>query len=187
MYVWYTTIMNMFSDPIKIIEQFNFSTDHTIADFGAGNGAYSLALARSHRGDFSSTIYAIDVIQDMLTKLKAVATQEGLPNIKVIWGDIEDEKGSRLRNESIDMVLIANTLFQVEDKHSVIKEALRVLKTDGRLVIIDWSESFGNIGPKEEAVLPYDRAKTIVEAHGLVFDKKIDVGEHHYGFISRKL
>ena len=73
--------MNMFSDPIKIIEQFSFSTDHTIADFGAGNGAYSLALARSHRGDFSSTIYAVDILQDMLTKLKATAMQEGLENI----------------------------------------------------------------------------------------------------------
>ncbi|MCD5390169.1 MAG: class I SAM-dependent methyltransferase [Candidatus Pacebacteria bacterium] len=176
--------MNTFSDPIKIIEQITFSDDAHIADFGCGSGAYSLAIAKKL---IMGKIFAIDVRKDMVERLGNIAKSEKIEKLHVVWGDIDEENGSRLRENSIDFVLLTNTLFQVEDKKMVMQEASRILKSGGRLLIIDWEDSFGNIGPKEDHIITERTAKLLTEEVGFIFDKKIEAGEHHYGFIVHKL
>ncbi len=176
--------MNTFSDPLKIIEQIPLINDTHVADFGCGAGAYSLLLAKKST---VSKIFSIDVQKDMIERLGKIAKSENLHKIHVVWGDVDEENGSRLRSESIDLVLIINTLFQAEKKKQMIEEAYRVLKRDGKLVIIDWSESFGNIGPKEDYIIREETAQLLVEEVGFFIDKKIEAGEHHYGFIAHKI
>jgi ubiquinone/menaquinone biosynthesis C-methylase UbiE len=161
--------MNTFSDPLKIIEQIPFPPDSHIADFGCGAGAYSLLLAEKAE---VSKIFSIDVRKEMIERLGNIARSEQLHKIHVVWGDVDEENGSRLRSGSVDVVLIINTLFQAEKKKQMIEEAFRVLKRDGKLVIVDWSESFGNIGPKEDHVIKEDTAKLLVEEVGFFVDKK---------------
>lgn len=176
--------MNTFSNPIKIIEQISFSADAHIADFGCGAGAYSIAIAKKYE---TSKIFAIDVQKDMVERLGNDAKSQNLTNIHVVWGDVDEKNGSRLRDDSIDVVIIVNTLFQAENKKTMLYEALRVMKADAQLVIIDWSESFGNIGPKEDHVVNEDTAKLLIEECGMIVQKEIKAGEHHYGFIARKI
>ena len=176
--------MNMFSDPLKIIDQLQISQDAHIADFGCGSGAYTLALAEKKS---QAKIYAIDIQKDMLERLHNIAEMKGIHNIHTIWGDIDNLKGSRLRDESIDFVILTNTLFQLEDRKTAILEVGRILKQAGRILVVDWSESFGNIGPKVDHVLGEATAKLLLEENGFLVEKEIEAGEHHYGFIARKI
>lgn len=175
----------MFSDPIKNIEQCGVQPGMDIADFGAGSGHYSIASAKSLMA--TGRVYAIDIHKDLLTKLKNHASKEGIYNIEVILGDIEKENGSRLRDFSVDLVLICNVLFQAEDKSAIIKEAKRVLKPGGRVLVVDWSDSFGNLGPKKESIFKENEAIEFFEKMGFHIDRKINAGSHHYGFICKKL
>lgn len=177
--------MNLFSDPQKIINSLDIFPGQQIADLGAGSGTYSLALAEKTKGG-NSKIYAVDIQKDLLERLDKEAQSRGITSIHIIWGDIETEKGSRLRHDSIDTVLIANTLFQTEHKKKLIQEAYRILKPGGRLIIIDWSESFGNIGPKPESVISASAAETLCSENGFQKDRTFDAGGHHYGFIMHK-
>jgi len=177
--------MNTFSDPKKIIDQLMISAGQHIADFGAGSGAYTLAIAEKLKGNIESRIFAVDIQKDLLARIDTEAKDKHLSSVHVIWGDIEEEAGSRLKIDSIDAVLIANTLFQVEAPKEALKEAKRVLKPRGQLIIIDWSESFGNIGPTPENVITETIAKSLSEEVGFAFEKNINAGEHHYGCIMR--
>lgn len=176
--------MNTFSDPIKIIEQIEIAEDAHVADFGCGSGTYSLAIAKKL---LMGKIFAIDVRKKMVERLGNIAKSEGIEKLHVVWGDIDEKNGSRLRENSIDFILLTNTLFQVENKKAVMEEALRVLKPGGKLLIVDWSESFGNIGPKKDSIVTEKTALLLGEETGFIFDKKIEAGEHHYGFIIHKL
>lgn len=176
--------MNTFSDPTKIINQVSIEPDDHIADFGCGSGAYSLIIARKLA---TVKIYSVDIQKEMIERLQAEAQLENLQNIHVVWGDVDDENGSRLRSESIDIVIIANILFQAEDKKALLKEAGRIMKNTGKIVVIDWSESFGNIGPKEDHIISEATAKLLVEESGFIFEKDLKAGEHHYGFTARKI
>ena len=56
----------------------------------------------------------------------------------------------------MDVVLIVNTLFQVEDKNGLVEEAWRVVAPGGRAVVIDWKDSFDNMGPHPSHVVSKD-------------------------------
>ena len=175
----------MFSEPAKIVEQCGIQAGMDIADFGAGSGHYSLAVAKALRS--TGRVYAIEVQKDLLTKLKNHAVQEGIYNIEVIWGDLEKMNGTKLRDMSVDMVFICNVFFQLEDKETPIKEAKRILKPGGKIVFVEWSESFGGIGPHAKSVFKKDKASPFFEKMGFHVDREIHAGSHHYGFIFKKL
>lgn len=175
----------MFSDPTKIVEQCGIQAGQEIAEFGSGSGLYSMQASKALMS--SGRVYAIDVQKDILTKLKNEAVRQGFYNIEVIWGNIEKLGGTKLRDYSIDWVFICNTMFQVEDRDSTIKEAKRVLKPGGKIVLVDWSESFGGMGPSIQHIFSKATAEELFQKHGFHKDREIQAGSHHYGFIFKKL
>ncbi len=177
----------MFSDPRDIVEQLHLSPDMKVADFGSGSGHYSLALAEKLR---EGRVYAVDVQRDLLERLKTEASKTFLTStetvIETVWGDIEKLGGTKLRDGSLDMVIVANLLFQVEDKKTPLLEAKRVLKPSGRLLLVDWSESFGGMGPAPEAVLTRSDAEALLVSCGFELVTEVSAGAHHYGIIFKK-
>jgi ubiquinone/menaquinone biosynthesis C-methylase UbiE len=179
--------MHTFSDPNKIIEDLPVFPGNHVADLGAGSGNYVFALAKKIDSDSQSRIFAVDIQKALLERIDAESQAQGYSCVKTVWGDIEKKEGSRLRQYSMDVVFIINTLFQVEHKEILVQEAHRILKPNGILVIIDWSDSFGNIGPREDHIFTSEKARELSEHVGFLFEKTFNTGEHHYGFIVRKL
>ena len=175
----------MFSDPVKNIEQFSLGKGMHVADLGAGSGHY--AFAASQAVGETGRIYAIDVQKDLLTKLKNEAQNRHLKNIEIIWADIEHVGGTKLRNLSMDAVIAANIFFQFEDKDKPCIEIKRILKGNGRVLLVDWSDSFGGMGPQPKDVFAKDMAEKLFEKHGFAKDKEIvSAGAQHYGIVFRK-
>lgn len=177
----------MFSDPGKIVAECGIQAGMDIADFGSGSGHYSMSAAKALMS--TGRVYAIDIQKDLLTKLKNHAVKEGVYNIEVIWGDVEKENGTKLKDASINIVFITNLFFQVDEKDDVLKEAKRILKPNGRVVFVEWVDSFGGIGPKQKSVFKKEKAVPFFEKMGFHMEKDISkyTGEHHYGFIFKKL
>ncbi len=171
----------MFSDPESVITQSYVGEGMTVADFGAGVGFYSLALARKV-GEYGR-VFAIDVLPDHLRKLSNEALHRGFNNIEVIQSDLEADKGSGLLAASVDRIIIANTLFQADHPEKIAIEAKRVLKHDGKVAVIDWAESFNQIGPHPDHVISKDEARACFENAGFIFQSFIEAGTHHYGML----
>lgn len=171
----------MFVDPKKIVEQFGLTPGMRVADFGCGAGFYSLASARlvGEKG----RVYAIDVREDMLKQLKTEAERERLENIEIIHGDLEDPRGSKLKDEGVQVVILANTLFQLDEPEKCVAEALRVLEKGGKIFVIDWKESFGGLGPQEENVISEEDARKLFAREGCEITGEINAQNYHYGFV----
>ena len=174
----------MFSDPIKNIEQFELEKGNKVADLGSGSGFYSIEVAQIVGGD--GRVYSVDVQKDLLQKIRNQAILKKLRNVEIIWGDMEKVGGTKLRAEMVDRVIISNTLFQIEHKEVAIEEAKRILRKNGRLLLVDWADSFGGLGPQPKDVLDKDSAEKLFLKHGFVFEREISAGEHHYGLIFKK-
>ncbi len=174
----------MFSDPQKNIEQFSLGHGNHVVDFGAGTGAYTLAAATAVGGD--GKIYALDVQKDMLGKLQTEARARGLKNIEVIWADLDKINGTKLRPMSMDAVIASNIFFQISEKENACEEIKRILKVGARVLVIDWTGSFGGLGPESGAVFTETMARDLFKKHGFKEDRVINAGAHHYGIIFRK-
>lgn len=173
----------MFSDPKKNIEQFALHSGMTIADLGAGSGFYSM-LSSLAVGD-TGKVYAVDVQKELLSRIKDEANKKHLLNIEIIWGDIEKLGGTKLHDGCVDGAIASNILFQLENKTSFRDETKRILKAGGKLFIIDWTDSFGGLGPHKEAVFTKTACKTLF-SEGFSIEKEFDAGTHHYGIIFKK-
>ena len=174
-----------FAHPASNTDALGIEGGMVVADFGSGSGHYALHLAEQV-GE-SGVVYAIDVQQALLERLKDEGVRRGFKNIEIIWGDVSRPRGSKIADRTVDLVLISNLLFQLEDPARALKEAWRVLKPAGRLAIIDWSDSppvgGRRMGPTKAHVLKIEKALDL--AHEAHFDliHEFDAGSHHYGLI----
>lgn len=154
------------------------------ADFGTGSGAYVAALAA--RVGNTGKVYAVDIQQELLRTLERDLRERGVRNVEFVWSDLEEPGGSKLQAASQNAVVIANLLFQSDNKLGLLREASRVLERDGELLVVDWSDSFSNLGPVPEAVVTLTQAKSLLHEAGFTPEREFEAGDHHYGIISRK-
>lgn len=171
----------MFSDPKKNVIEMNVGEGMTVADFGSGSGFYTFALAE-RVGEYGR-VYAIDVMDNLLGKIKREAERKGLKQISLIHADLEKKNSSGLPSASVDRVILTNILFQTEDAASIIAEAKRILKRNGRIGVVEWIESFGMTGPHPDHVMTEKETIEEFTKLGLVVDKKFEAGSHHYGLL----
>ncbi|HEY4502610.1 MAG TPA: class I SAM-dependent methyltransferase [Candidatus Paceibacterota bacterium] len=171
-----------FSLPQQIIQALSLREGMYVADFGAGSGHYTLAAARKVN---DGKVCAVDIQKNLLSRIKNEASREGLSNVDVVWGDIDEVGGSRLAPHSMDVVILANVLFQIERRGMLVEEVKRVLKPKGRVLLIDWQESFGGVGPEERDVLRKNDAQELFLTAGFTLERDISTiaGDHHYGFV----
>lgn len=152
-----------------------------VADFGAGSGHYARAAAAivGHGGK----VYAVDVQEDILKHLKLNTHEHHQNIISTVWGNIEKLGGSHLRDQSLDAIILANTFFQIENRFGLLDEMKRVLKQNGKLLVVDWAGSYGGMGPVPEKVVSEHEAEAFFINGGYHKVKSFRAGPHHYGIL----
>jgi len=147
-----------------------------IFDFGCGSGGWALPLAKKLE---EGKIYALDILEEPLSALRARAKLEKNFNIETIRADIE--KRTPLSSNSVDLVLMTDLLFECEDKKMVLEEGKRVLKPGGVLLIVDWKIAVP-LGPEKGRVSPQDIKKEARDLN-LKLEKEFEAGIYHWGLI----
>ncbi len=173
--------MVAFLNPEAIVKLLPLKEEMTVADFGCGTGYFTIAIAKAIKP--SGRVIALDIWKPSLEALEFRAKIEGLFNIiETKWANLEAEKGSGLPNNSVDMVIVSNILFEIEKKDIIIEEAKRILKPEGFLVIIEWHP---NKLPNKEALFPISKeeALSLTEKHGFKLERELSLGLTHYGFL----
>ena len=168
--------MESFLNPNEVLKQLKLKESITAADFGCGSGGWVIPLAKKLE---EGKIFAIDILEEPLSALRAKTKLEKIINVQTILADIE--KGVDIAENSLDLVLMTNLLFETENKKKVLEEGKRVLKPGGRILVVDWKID-APLGPKEGRVSA-EEVKKIAEEIGLKLEKEFEAGIYHYGLI----
>jgi len=171
-----------FSEPEVNLAHLHFDGNAVVVDLGSGSGHYSFAAAKRMQNGHGKVI-AVDVQRDMLVKLKREAGSRGLHNLEIVHGDLDEARSTGLRDESVDAVIVSNILFQLEERDIFAQEVTRILKEGGEMLAVDWTDSWGGLGPVSSAVVAEDIAVALFERHGLTLLERFIAGEHHWGLI----
>jgi ubiquinone/menaquinone biosynthesis C-methylase UbiE len=169
--------------PAKTLEAVHLTPGMMVADLGAGSGFFTRAAARMVT---PGEVWAVDLSGDLLARIKNLSLAQGLSNVEVMRGDIEDIRGSNLPAGFFDFVIVSNVLFACEDRLAVAREVERIIKPTGRALIIDWRGSFDGMGPHEGHVFTAGAARDVFEQAGLYYLGDVPAGEYHWGFVVRK-
>jgi ubiquinone/menaquinone biosynthesis C-methylase UbiE len=169
----------MFTDPVKNLKTLGLRENDVVADLGAGTGFYSVAAgALVPKGK----VYAVELQKDFLDKIKYKIKEAHLNNVECLWGNVEKIGGTKIGDSVVDVVISSNIFFQVEDKENFIEEVKRILKIQGKVLLIDWSETSVMRGT---TIVPKNKAREMFEKKGFAWIRDIDAGNHHYGMILR--
>lgn len=173
-----------FVSPEQVIRSAGVKHGAQAADFGSGAGFYALALARAVGP--SGRVYALDVQKEMLELVRSKARAAHFLNIVTMIADLERPRGSKLAENSMDHVVISNILFQTEDRPAILKEAFRILKSGGAVVLVEWSTLGRGSGPRAEKIVPRETAENLLNEAGFRRDREFYAGDNHYGLIYTK-
>ena len=124
-----------------ILEKIQVKEKMRVADLGCGSHCHFVFPISKIVGRYG-TVYAVDILKDVLGNVQKQANVESLKNIKTVWTDLEIFGATKIESNSLDLVLLVNTLYQSKKQSEIIREAARLLKKDGELFIADcafWS------------------------------------------------
>lgn len=96
-----------------------------VLEVGAGTGRYSIALAKE-----GFEVTAVELLENNLKVLKQ--NGQGLNNLQAFQGDAQDL--SRWEDNTFDLTLVLGPMYHLYEKeqiHKAIDEAIRVTKKDG--------------------------------------------------------
>ncbi|MFX1304244.1 MAG: class I SAM-dependent methyltransferase [Promethearchaeota archaeon] len=112
--------------PEKIAERMNLKPGMTIIEIGPGKGSYTKAVAKRVLPD--GKVYAVDIQESVINRLKKRIEKENITNI---IPKIDDAYNLSFEDESVDRVLMIACLPEIPEPVRALKEIKRVLKPDG--------------------------------------------------------
>lgn len=107
-----------------------------VLDVCAGTGSNSLLIAKSKPG---AKITAIDLSADMLKIAEKKFHNENITNVDTL---VADARNTGFGDNSFDIVLLSLVLHEIgeELRQTIINEVKRILRHDGRIIIIEWEQ-----------------------------------------------
>jgi ubiquinone/menaquinone biosynthesis C-methylase UbiE len=126
----------------------NIKQGSSVADIGAGSGWFTVRAAR-RVGD-SGSVYAVEINQDFLKRIKARAETEGLANVRTVLSKEDDPS---LPSQSVDAVLVLKTYHEISQPVLLMRR-LRVAMRPGALLgVIDKNGSGDDHGIASRTVV----------------------------------
>jgi ubiquinone/menaquinone biosynthesis C-methylase UbiE len=171
-----------FNNPEKILFAAGLAPGQVFADFGAGSGFYSFAAGKVV-GEHGA-VFAVDVLQTALDHVAAEARLKGLRNVKTVRADLEKDKSLEgIPVGSVDVVLFSNITHQIHEKTRLFETAYRVLRTGGKLLVIDWNDIPSPIGPPAELRTSAKQVEEFAKAVNLKPAGHLPADNYHYALM----
>lgn len=175
-----------FFDPYAVCRAVGVRSGNTVVDLHCGHhGVCTLPVAELVGDD--GRVYAVDARRSALESLRARTQIAGHGHVETVWGNAARARGVPLNAELADVVLLVNGLSFLSEHLEVVKEAVRLLKSGGRIAVVDWKPT-GTVrhGPPVQRRLSDARARSTCLVTGLRYEGDVLVGPHHYAFICQK-
>lgn len=127
------------SDHVRLIKKAIVRQGGVWADFGSGDGAFTLALRDLAGPD--GEIYSVDKDMSRLQRQEeAFAEMFPKTNIHFLHADFTKS----LNLPKLDGILMANSLHYVKDQVPFLRFIKHYLKPEGKLVLVEYNSDSGN-------------------------------------------
>lgn len=117
----------------KAIEYLDLSDEDKVLDVGTGTGQILPWIIKKKEG---GSVIGSDISEGMIEKALRRLSSTSSTNVttKVVYDDIED---SKFTSDNFDKIIATFTFTTVANLDEAIAECARILKSDGKMIILD--------------------------------------------------
>ncbi len=157
-----------------------------VADLGCGSSGHFIFTGATLVGR-KGIMYGVDILRTALETVSKRARAENLSNVKTVWSNLEIFGATKIEAGSLDVGLLINTLYQSHKRAEILRESIRLLKKNGKLVIVEWKNVAAPFGPPIEERVKKELVDNAVKKLGLKPEEEFEAGPYHYGLVYSKL
>lgn len=146
----------------EVIAKLALQPGQTVADLGAGTGAFSVPFARTVGP--SGQVYAVEIDSGLVDHIARKATEAKLGNLKTLLGKPADPG----LPAPVDLAFMNDVLHHIQDRPAYLKQVVRYLKPTARFAIIDPTPEASPHRGEPALIVSKDDANAWMQAAGLV-------------------
>lgn len=152
----------IWQQPGAVLDAMGDIEEKVIADIGAGEGFFTKRLV-----PYADRVIAVDVRPEAISYLDTLRQFELpknlQPRLEARLGKYDDPL---LQDKEVDIILIVNTFMLIENKVAYLKKLYPSLRSDGRLVIVDFKRKDTQTGPPKKDRLALGTLQEMLKASG---------------------
>ncbi len=114
-----------------------------VLELGCGNGTYTRVIAKT-----ADSVVATDLSEDMVA-----AARKRLQDLPTVQVEPQDAFALTYPDATFDAVVMVNLLHVIPDREKAVAESRRVVKADGRIIIVSFTTA--GMGPLAKLGLIY--------------------------------
>jgi FkbM family methyltransferase len=159
--------------PSRAVAALGIRPGQTVADIGAGSGYYTVRLAEAVGPN--GRVIATDVQPEMLALIKRRMNGKEADrwrNVELVLGTPTE---SKLPDGALDLALMVDVYHELGQPQVFLRSLKRALKSDGRVVLIEFRKESAWVPIREEHKMSVREARLELEAEGFMFERVIDV------------
>jgi len=115
------------NNALTCLKEVGVHEGQTVLDVGSSSGTFTIPAA-TLVGE-NGMVYALDIDQGALEKLRKRAEAAGLKNIRTFLSSADDK--IKLDDGSVDHILLMDVLQELSNRDQILSEARRVLRAGG--------------------------------------------------------
>jgi ubiquinone/menaquinone biosynthesis C-methylase UbiE len=177
----------LWPDPARVLTESGLAHGATAVDLCAGNGWFTLPMARMARH-----VVAIDIDADLLSLARRRVSEAGLTNCQFIVADAYDLRANIFA--PVDFVFLANAFHGVPDTQRLCSSVAETLLPGGKFTVVNWHQKpregttvLGQPrGPKTELRMSPETVTRAVEQSGVKLVRVAQIPPYHYSAIFQK-
>jgi ubiquinone/menaquinone biosynthesis C-methylase UbiE len=169
-------------DAKRVVSSLKLGEGDVFMDAGCGDGFISREAAKLVGAE--GKVLAVDQYSPSLDILREKVKEEGIGNLEVLEADLTQKLP--LEEETVDLCLMANVLhgfYYNQELDQVIPELLRILKTGGKLAIVEFKKIEGTPGPPLSSRITAGEVNSALESRGFQSQEELEVGPYHYAVL----
>jgi SAM-dependent methyltransferase len=147
-------------DPGVMWEALGSPSPRAIVDIGAGTGLFARRFARLAPG---AIVFAADTEPRMLAWIAEHPDREVDARLRPV---LAEETAVPLSDSSTDLVVMVNLHHELADPEATYREALRLLRPGGQLLVVDWAKTEMVGGPPQHVRATSDEIVGMLGAAG---------------------
>jgi ubiquinone/menaquinone biosynthesis C-methylase UbiE len=125
-------------------------------------------------------VYAVDILKSSLASVDSRIKIEAVDNVSTVWGDFERPGGVNVPAGSLHMVSVVNIVPVLLRSPNALTEIKRVLRPDGKLLLVDWLREKTAIGPPIEHRVSPEETELALRQAGFELKHVFDAGPYHW-------